>query len=497
MVVDPSNFKIPAYKHQLEGVDFIVNRLFGGVFDEPGAGKSKQVVDAACGLYAANQEITDVVVACPAGVKRVWSNLRIGEVAKHVWVPSIMNEWDSDSTSIKRKPGKLTWTVVSYECLRNPSNVLRLKRQLSGYKTMLVCDESIKIKGHKSQQTIGVMDLRGACARSYILNGTPTGGNPLDLYCQMEVLSPNILKCDSFYQFRNRHAVMGKSQTKAGQKYPIIMGWTRLDVLKKQVKPHVIRRLKKHCLDLPAKIYHVREIPFEQKSWDNYRQMRDNLIVLLSNGDAAVARQAIVKNIRLRQLTSGFVGGTDSGVPVITSSEKMDYVLNWVDDIIEQEPNGAVIIWAYFNFESERYYQALHQKYATFRIRGGVDADERSAAEEIFNADSKVELDKPIVLIAQQQSGGLGLTLTRSHHAGYASQDYNLISRIQSEDRVDRPGQVTNPNLYDFLVSGPQGQRTMDHTVYKALKTKENIAEWTAADWVREVQNEQPEDFLF
>jgi len=66
---------------------------------------------------------------------------------------------------------------------------------------------------------------------------------------------------------------------------------------------------------------------------------------------------------------------------------------------------------------------------------------------------------------------------------------------LQSEDRVDRHGQTTSPNISDFLMTGPKGQRTMDHVVFAALKKKEDLANYTTQDWVRELKNEEPFDF--
>jgi len=497
LLVDPSKFKTNPFKHQIEGVEYLVNHLYGGLLDDMGMGKSKQLVDTACVLWEA-QEVTDVVVACPAGVCTVWENLRIGEIAKHAWVNSVINRWDSSSTTIIRKDSKLTWTIVSYECLRKEGNVWRLIAALKGRKVMIIADESIRLKGHKSQQTVGALMLRRrACHRAYIANGTPMGNSPLDLYCQMEFLSPSILRCDSFYQFRNRHAVMVSAVTKAGKKYGTIAGYQRLDILKKQIAPHVIRRLKKFALDLPPKIYNKREVPFDEASWRRYCEMRDQSITWLEDKDAVVARQAIVKLIRLRQLTCGFVSGLDSGTIAETSREKMDAVIDWVDDVVEQEPTGAIIIWSFFRFEQDRYYAELKKKgYRVVRVHGGQNKDEREAAVESFNLDNEdKEPDKPIILLGNQQAGGLGLNLTRSHNVAYSSNDYNLVNRLQSEDRVDRHGQTVSPNIFDFLVTGPKGQRTLDHIVFAALKKKEDLANYTTSDWVRELKNDEPFDF--
>ena len=497
MLVNPSKFKTKSFQHQVDGVQFLVDRKYGGLLDDMGTGKSKTLVDAACILYESG-EITDVVVACPAGVKTVWSNLRVGEIAKHCWVNSVINEWDSQSTGIIRKEGKLTWTIVSYECLRKDGNVKRLIKALQGQKVMLICDESIRLKGHKSQQTVGTLLLRRrACERAYIANGTPIGNSPLDLYCQMEVLSPNILRCDSFYQFRNRHAVMVSAVTKQGKKYGTIAGYQRLDILKQQIKPHVIRRLKKDCLDLPPKIYCQREVPFTEASWRRYCEMRDQSIILLQDKDAVAARQAIVKLIRLRQLTCGFVSGTDSGEIVTTSAEKMQAILEWVEEVVEQEPTGAIIIWSFFRYEQQQYFNELKSRgYHVVRVHGGQNKGERESAVESFNVDSRyLDPDKPIILLGNQQAGGLGLNLTRSHNVAYSSNDYNLVNRQQSEDRVDRYGQTSSPNITDFLVTGPKGQRTIDHIIFAALKKKEDLANYTTSDWVQRLKDEEPFDW--
>jgi SNF2 family DNA or RNA helicase len=497
VIIDQTKFKTKSFQHQLEGVEFLADRQYGGLLDDMGMGKSKVLVDLGCVLWEA-REVTDIVVACPAGVKTVWSNLRIGEIAKHCWVDSVINEWASSSTFVVRKEAKLTWTIVSYECLRKPSNVGRLISALKNRKVMLICDESIRLKGHKSQQTVGTLRLRRvACQRAYIANGTPIGNSPLDLYCQMEILSPNILRCDSFYQFRNRHAVMISAVTKQGKKYGTIAGYQRLDVLKQQIKPHVIRRLKKDCLDLPPKIYCQREVAFTEASWKRYCEMRDQSIILLQDKDAVAARQAIVKLIRLRQLTCGFVSGTDSGETVETSAEKMQAVLEWVEEVVEQEPTGAIIIWSFFRFEQQRYFDELKSRgYSVVRVHGGQNKTEREDAVEAFNIDTKhLDPDKPIILLGNQQAGGLGLNLTRSHNVAYSSNDYNLVNRQQSEDRVDRYGQTTSPNITDFLVTGPKGQRTIDHIVFAALKKKEDLANYTTSDWVQKLKDDEPFDW--
>src|SRR5690606_6979931 len=55
------------YPYQREGVNFLKNRKFAMLWDEPGLGKSAQAVRAWFEL-----DINSILVICPASVRSVW-----------------------------------------------------------------------------------------------------------------------------------------------------------------------------------------------------------------------------------------------------------------------------------------------------------------------------------------------------------------------------------------------------------------------------------------
>lgn len=57
----------------------------------------------------------------------------------------------------------------------------------------IVVDESLKIKNSKAIRTTRVMELGKQCQYRLILNGTPVSRNLMDVWAQMEFLSPRIL----------------------------------------------------------------------------------------------------------------------------------------------------------------------------------------------------------------------------------------------------------------------------------------------------------------
>src|SRR6185295_10478850 len=137
-----------------------------------------------------------------------------------------------------------------------------------------------------------------------------------------------------------------------------------------------------------------------------------------------------------------------------------------------------------FNAEIMRLHEELlAQGYRSGWIAGGQTDRDRQATIDGLQAG---ELD---VVVGQPQAGGLGLTLTASHTVAYLSNDYNLTSRLQSEDRVHRPGQRNVVTYTDFVATSPEGRNTIDRAVLTALRKKRELARWTTADWRRALED--------
>ena len=95
-----------------------------------------------------------------------------------------------------------------------------------------------------------------------------------------------------------------------------------------------------------------------------------------------------------------------------------------------------------------------------------------------------------MVLIAQPHAGGHGLNLVAASEAIYLSNDFALGIRLQSEDRCHRPGQVNKVLYTDVLATGPAGQKTIDHAIFKALRAKKSVADMTCSEWRKELSDE-------
>lgn len=473
-------FLLPPFKHQLVGIERLVNQDYFGLFDEPGIGKSAQVVNAACILHA-EKLVDTILIVAPASVRSVWLDPELGEIKKHCWQPYATFEFHSKGLKLVKDielgSGRpMSFVVTNYEFVRRQVHRERLLELLGKSRFMMVCDESAFIKNHHAAQTKAVLALGQHAERRVVLNGTPIVNNPGDLWPQIQFLSTKVLPFRNFYAFRAQYAVLGGWQGKQ------VVKWINLDDLQSRVAPCVIRREKKDCLDLPPKLFSVLECPLSEKSWKVYKEMRDEAVAFI-DGNPSLAAQAGVKAMRLAQVCAGYLGGFEDGEAARhVGDEKLHALQAWLAERLVEDPSAKIICWCRFRKQLERVATECHRLLPTYKLYGGQPKADREAAIHWFSA-AQTNQRGAALLCANQQAGGFGLNLTAASTVIYLSNDFSLANRLQSEDRVHRPGQTRNVTYLDVVATGPAGQKTIEHHVLKALRTKGDLANWTAAAW--------------
>lgn len=102
------------------------------------------------------------------------------------------------------KWGGLDCDIVGIESIQNSDRIyLELSQKCEqAKKAFIVVDESLKIKNADANRTQRLLQLAEKSAYRIILNGTPLSRNLLDLWSQMEFLSPKILKM-GLAEFKN------------------------------------------------------------------------------------------------------------------------------------------------------------------------------------------------------------------------------------------------------------------------------------------------------
>jgi SNF2 family DNA or RNA helicase len=102
---------------------------------------------------------------------------------------------------------------------------------------------------------------------------------------------------------------------------------------------------------------------------------------------------------------------------------------------------------------------------------GGIGKAEREEAVDSLQAG------EARAFVGNGQSGGIGLTLTKAETVIYYSNDFNLETRLQSEDRAHRIGTVRNVTYIDLAAVD-----TIDERIALALQVKEEVASIVLGD---------------
>jgi non-specific serine/threonine protein kinase len=494
----------PPFKHQTTGTAALVEHPRFLLADVMRLGKTRTAIDAAQELWRRG-EIDRAVVVAPGEIARsVWASVDTGQIAEYAAVPSRLTLIRADrETSWENAPGTdryLDWVVTNYELARRPERLARL-RGLVTPRTYLILDEGSAVKNPASKQTKAMRVLARIARRCVILNGTPHGDNPGDLFAPFDILDPDIIGCDSWYQFRAKYAIMGgfrrlQRVKVAGvwkkQRVPVqIVGWTNLADLYDRTRPFILRRTLDEVFDLPPALDPVSiEVPLDPETWSLYRQMKRDALVELKSGERVTAAQAGVVSLRLSQITAGFIGGAPGHPDPETREvgrEKLDAVLAWHAERLAEDPRFRVIFWTRFRREAERLAEALAPRGETALLYGGQDEDERAAAIALLAPGSP---DRAANLVGIERTGGMGLDLSGASTTVHVSSDYSLMSREQADARPLGPNQKRPCAYFDFVATGPKGEKTVDHVVAKALRNKEDLAAWGGARWAAELEAE-------
>lgn len=496
-VLNPSMFRYPAEPHQLVGATELANhqRFFLG--DAPGAGKSKQVIDAADCLYLLG-EIDTVLVVCPAQVMIAWLDPTFGEIIKHSYVLSLVTRLNSarpvipdgrDDDAVDRR---LVWAVCSFEMLRQARFLRVVCDELRGRRNLVVIDESLRVASWDAEQHKAVKRVvHTHAAYAWALNGTP--GNPVHLYGQFEVLDSNIIGCQNFYHFRARYCRV--APIFPGSPKVKVVGFENRDLLDSRIRNFTLRRTP------PLSVERSTMAPLgaamDASTWRVYKAMRDESLALLDlavapgEGQQARALNAMSKTMRLCQLTGGFIGGVELGPlaqagrvdPVRWMSDhKVKVILEWLQDRWDEDDQARPIVWCRFTPERVRLTDRLKDlKIPLWEIVGGQNRRERDLA--VHELTPLTRSPGHGVLVGQPQAGGLGLTLTAAHDSIYYSSTWSFVDRDQTEGRTARHGQQKDCRFWDLLATGPDGQKTVDHKVLKTVRDGGDIAQWTVEDW--------------
>ncbi len=292
---------------------------------------------------------------------------------------------------------------------------------------LIVVDESLKIKTASSKRSKRVLSLARHSEYRFILNGTPLSKNILDLWPQIEFLSPKILNM-GYRQFYNTFCKY-KTLKMGTRKIDIVEGFSNIDYLYSLIAPYVYR-----C-DLHlnvSQMFNTVRYSVTSETLMEYRQIMENYLT-----------------------TDSLDRWNDNVFFAMTTEMQMSYCidenkLKALDMLLDRLPHEQTVIFCRF-----------------------IISRETCAARY------------PDVLVLSYQKESFGLNLQQYCHTIYFDKVWDLALRTQSSRRTFRMGQINDCSYYDLT-----SDTGLDRMIQRNIDAKVEMTEYFKSKTMEDVKKD-------
>lgn len=437
----------PLWRQQAEALVYAEGNHAALLAMEMGTGKSRVVVE-----LVNRKRPRAVLIVCPVSVLGVWRRefAHYGTDAELLILDkgTVKQKQEEAHEFIMRPSDKPRVVVINYESAwRKPFGEWA---SWTIFWDLIVADESHRAKSASGRASRWLSKLSGK--RKLALTGTPMPHSPLDIWAQYRFLDPTIFG-RSYIAFRSRYAVinpMFPSQVKQ---------WINQEELAAKVGS-IAYQCKADVLDLPEALHETRAVTLSPATMRIYRELEREMVAEVEAGKVTAAN-ALVKLLRLQQITSGYVQ-PDEGVPFILDLAKQNALEDLLEDLPTREP---VVVFCRFRHDLavvRDVGRKLDRRY------GELSGEHKDGLTPQATMNPDVDL-----LGVQIQSGGVGIDLSRAAYAVYFSIGYSMGDYLQSLARLHRPGQRRCVRYYHLVATD-----TVDEKVYAALEARQNVVDY-------------------
>jgi len=425
-----------AFKHQEDGIKFLMKNKKCILADDMGLGKTYQSIVAALESGAER-----VLIICP-------SSLKIN------WMREVQNFCDDVSIITGTYWDPARFTIINYDILKNFHTVKEknkeyeeweLRREIADFNPdLLILDEAHYVKNHKSKRGAILKDLSKnfSCERVWLLTGTPIANRPMDYYNLLSIIDSPIT--NNWVHYAKTYCD-GMRFRKNGKYVWVTKGASNLDELSSKTKRTILRRKKEDVLDLPEKL--ITPVYLELENVDGYKSVwEDYLVKRKLEGKKGNPARDLVEMTLLR---------------TFIAMETVPYSIEKAEEALEL--NKKVIIFCNFNDEMDAFNRHFGNKAVC--VRGGMSDKQKQLSVDRFQEDDSCK-----VFVGQIKAAGVGLTLTKAEIVIMNSLDWVPGNHEQAEDRAYRIGQKETVNIYYMLMDD-----TIDTLVWDILNEKKKI----------------------
>jgi len=441
----PDNLDKIMRNYQKEGFKWLKTLAhygFGGILaDEMGLGKTLQTI----AFIASEKGERPSLVVAPTSLIYNWyrETEKFAPQLKVIVIAGSPQEREELMANIQ----DYDMVITSYPLIR---------RDIENYKKITfkycILDEAQHIKNPLSQNSYAVKSIN---AEGYFaLTGTPLENSLTELWSIFDFIMPG-------YLF-NHHKFIEKYEI------PIVREEDEevLATLNKQIKPFILRRLKKDVIEeLPSKIEHklVVDMTEEQKKLYNAYMLSARKTIETEHLFEGISKnkiQIIALLIRLRQICCDptlFIENYQG------ESGKMQALEELLEEMLKQK--HRVLIFSQFTLVLKNIADRLRNKeIAFYYLDGSTPAQERNDLVNDFNAGSKD------IFLISLKAGGTGLNLTGADIVIHFDPWWNPAVEQQATDRAHRIGQEKTVQVIKLI-----SKDTIEEKIYNLQEKKREI----------------------
>ena len=458
------HFHFKPYQHQVEGINYGLQKKKWLLLDNPGCGKTNQIIGLAETLKLRGLVDHCLVIAGINALKSNWakeirkfsneSSIIIGEKKKKDGTISKILMSIPERVAQLKQPISEFFVIINIESLRDDRVVSAIMSGPNKFQ-MIAIDEAhaCLASGKSSIQGANVLKLKADY--KVAASGTILLNNPVNLWGPLSWIDVDHSTLSNFKSQYVRFGGFGDKQ---------IVGYKNLDTLKEELTSCSIRRSKENLVDLPPKTVTVELLEMNPDHQKFYDAVKDGVKTEV-NKVKLTTGNLLALTTRLRQAT------VDPGIltsnPV--SSTKIDRCIELAEELMAAKEK--VVIVSAFKPPVYKLAEALKQ-YNPVVCTGDQADSEISAAVDAFQED-----DEHMILIGTLGKISTGLTLNRASYMIMLDEFWTSAMNTQAHDRIYRLNN-TAPAFITILAC----KDTIDEHVHEVAQYKQDLSDFVVDD---------------
>lgn len=456
-----------------------------------GAGKTVTTI-AAIERLIGSEDVDRCLVVVPASLKYQWKR----EIEKFT---------DSrvaliDGSPKAREKGWRSAISAKY-IIVNPESLMKDQDFLKSTPCQaIVVDEATMLKSRVSKRSKMLKKIAKPVLYRYALTGQPIENRPEELFSIMEFVDPEVLgKFDSFDRTFIVRDHFGKPTR-----------YRNLNTLHESMQGCMIRKTREDIADqLPKIIHQVIPVSFDTRGADLYRIISNDLLHQLQqvigrhgssfnlwkhyndpeSNDAQgeiMARLTVLRmlcdNPELIRVSAAYYADptkpkqgsayahtimTEVLTTPITSSPKMDAVVEYITEVLSEDPKNKVVLFSFFKENLRLIQKATAKVTNSVLFMGGMSAEERDTSKQKFSTDPDTRL------FLSSDAGGYGVDLPMANYLISYDLPWSSGKLEQREARIIRlSSQFPHVTIATFVMRG-----SIEERQYEMLQQKRSINE--------------------